>query len=84
MSLRLNPEVVHRPPPQGRGRRRRPAQQKMSQEQATLLRTLALLARDDQAFDPTLTAEEAAIRIVALQTKIECERRSGRVRLPAT
>jgi hypothetical protein len=59
-------------------------EQLMSAEQARELKELAKLAADPESFDETLTAGEAARRIVALQARLERERRGGVDRLPRT
>jgi hypothetical protein len=81
MSLRKSP--LETPPPAAA----KPAaatEVPMTPEQFALLKELWRRAGDTDAYDETLTRDEAQKRIVSLQALLEREEHSGRERLPRT
>jgi hypothetical protein len=81
MSLRKTP--LESPPPAA-AKPGDDAEAPMTPEQLTLLTELWRRAGDTDAYDETLTRDEAQKRIVALEALLEREEHSGRERLPRT
>jgi hypothetical protein len=99
MSLRKSPTANPREAPPGANPKRDPSppsntakdpddwvsgDEPMTGAQASYLKTLAEQARDNEAFDQTLTKAEASKRIDALKAKVARERNSGVDRRPRT
>jgi hypothetical protein len=61
-----------------------PTEAPMTPEQTSRLQDLSRRAGDTDAYDETLTYDEAAKRIAALEALLEREADSGRERLPRT
>jgi Protein of unknown function (DUF3072) len=75
MSLRKSP--LHSTPTDG-------TEAPMTVEQLALLQELSRRAGDTDAYDETLTRDQAQKRIDALEALLEREEHSGRERLPRT